>query len=228
MMDLKSEDEIKREPYTPPDHDRRRRLRSPMILADEKVVKPKRSRLSSPVIIDNDRDFDRRQTVKPDPDDRRRRRRSPYRSRRDRSEFDEKPRHLDKKKPDPKPAPKDQVNFELSGKLAADTNSYKGVVIKYNEPEDARKPTQFWRLYPFKGQDALKVMHIHRQSGYLIGSDRRICEIPMLHPSISKQHAVLQFRFVSLVLFGYIFANVIEFFIVVQFLDERKGTSLRY
>ena len=83
------------------------------------------------------------------------------------------------------------------GKLAADTNTYKGVVIKYNEPEDARKPTNFWRLYPFKGDEALKVMHIHRQSGYLIGSSQHIVDIPMLHPSISKQHAVLQFRFVS-------------------------------
>ena len=83
------------------------------------------------------------------------------------------------------------------GSLTADTNTFKGVVIKYNEPEDARKPTTFWRLYPFKGNEAMKVMHIHRQSGYLIGSNPKIADLPMAHPSISKQHAVLQFRFVS-------------------------------
>ncbi|VDM00064.1 unnamed protein product [Schistocephalus solidus] len=75
---------------------------------------------------------------------------------------------------------------------------FKGVLIKYNEPEDARKPTVFWRMYPFKGNQPLPVLHIHRQSGYLIGRDRNIADIPMDHPSISKQHAVLQFRYVSL------------------------------
>jgi len=42
-------------------------------------------------------------------------------------------------------------NFGLSGKLAADTNSYNGVVLKYFEPPEARKPTKKWRLYVFKG-----------------------------------------------------------------------------
>ncbi|KAL3319897.1 Smad nuclear-interacting protein 1 [Cichlidogyrus casuarinus] len=89
------------------------------------------------------------------------------------------------------------VNFGLSGKLTAETNTFKGVVIKYNEPSDARKPTEYWRLYPFKGKEALPILHIHRQSGFLIGRDRNIADIPMDHPSISKQHAVLQFRHVK-------------------------------
>ncbi|CAH8483699.1 unnamed protein product [Heterobilharzia americana] len=91
---------------------------------------------------------------------------------------------------------KQKANFELSGKLAEDTNVFKGVVIKYNEPEDARKPTSHWRLYAFKGNKTLPILHIHRQSGFLIGRDRKIADIPMDHPSISKQHAVLQYRFV--------------------------------
>ena len=33
-----------------------------------------------------------------------------------------------------------QVNMETSGKLAEDTNMYKGVLIKYNEPPEAKKP----------------------------------------------------------------------------------------
>lgn len=37
-------------------------------------------------------------------------------------------------------------------------------------------------------------MHIHRQSAYLIGRDSKIADIPVLHPSCSKQHAVLQYR----------------------------------
>ncbi|VDP23654.1 unnamed protein product [Schistosoma margrebowiei] len=94
------------------------------------------------------------------------------------------------------PVVKQKANFELSGKLAEDTNVFKGVVIKYNEPEDARKPTTHWRLYAFKGNKTLSVLHIHRQSGFLIGRDRKIADIPMDHPSISKQHAVLQYRLV--------------------------------
>ena len=32
---------------------------------------------------------------------------------------------------------------------------FKGVVIKYNEPIEARKPRTRWRLYPFKGEEAM-------------------------------------------------------------------------
>lgn len=92
---------------------------------------------------------------------------------------------------------KDKPNFEVSGKLAEETNTYKGIVIKYAEPPEARKPKKRWRLYPFKGEESMKVMHIHRQSAYLLGRDRRVADIPIDHPSCSKQHAVLQFRLVN-------------------------------
>ncbi|GFN97630.1 smad nuclear-interacting protein 1 [Plakobranchus ocellatus] len=87
-----------------------------------------------------------------------------------------------------------QPNFDLSGKLTEDTNTFRGVVIKYNEPPEAMKPKRRWRLYPFKGQESLPVLHIHRQSAFLLGRDRRIADIPVDHPSCSKQQAVLQFR----------------------------------
>lgn len=92
--------------------------------------------------------------------------------------------------------PKEAPNFELSGKLTEDTNMYKGVVIKYNEPAEARKPKKRWRLYPFKNDEALKPFHMHRQSAYLFGRDRLIADIPIDHPSCSKQHAVFQYRMV--------------------------------
>ncbi|VDM46435.1 unnamed protein product [Toxocara canis] len=91
---------------------------------------------------------------------------------------------------------KEKPSFEPSGKLTEDTNTYKGVVIKYNEPPDARKPKLRWRLYPFKGEQTLPVLYIHRQSAYLIGRDRRIADLPVDHPSCSKQHAVFQYRLV--------------------------------
>ena len=88
-------------------------------------------------------------------------------------------------------------NFSLSGKLAEDTNTYKGVVIKYNEPAEARMPKKRWRLYPFKGDESLPTLYIHRQSAYLVGRDRAVTDFPVHHPSCSKQHAVLQYRLVD-------------------------------
>ncbi|XP_012234452.1 smad nuclear interacting protein 1 [Linepithema humile] len=92
---------------------------------------------------------------------------------------------------------KEKPNFELSGKLTEDMNTVNGVVIKYAEPQDARKPKRRWRLYPFKGEKALPTLYIHRQSAYLMGRDRKVADIPLDHPSCSKQHAALQYRLVS-------------------------------
>lgn len=90
--------------------------------------------------------------------------------------------------------PKEKPNFETSGALTEDTNTYRGVVIKYNEPPEARKPKRKWRFYIFKGDQQMPVLHVHRQSAYLLGRDRKIADIPVDHPSCSKQHAVLQYR----------------------------------
>lgn len=38
------------------------------------------------------------------------------------------------------------------------------------------------------------LIHINKQSCYLIGRDRVVADIPIEHPSASKQHAVIQFR----------------------------------
>lgn len=86
--------------------------------------------------------------------------------------------------------------------LAAETNTVKAVdgtstVLKYNEPPEARKPPQNWRLYVFKGSEQVELLHIHRQSAYLIGRDRLVADIPIDHPSSSKQHAVIQYRHVK-------------------------------
>ncbi|KAH0946596.1 hypothetical protein HN011_010459 [Eciton burchellii] len=97
----------------------------------------------------------------------------------------------------PKVQEKEKPNFELSGKLTEDRNTVNGVVIKYTEPQDAWMPKRRWRLYPFKGEKALPTLHIHRQSAYLMGRDRKIADIPLDHPSCSKQHAALQYRLVS-------------------------------
>ncbi|XP_060936958.1 smad nuclear-interacting protein 1 [Limanda limanda] len=97
---------------------------------------------------------------------------------------------------DAPPVDKEKPDFGLSGALTEDTNTFRGVVIKYNEPAEARIPKRRWRLYPFKNDEPLPVMYVHRQSAYLLGRQRKIADIPIDHPSCSKQHAVFQYRLV--------------------------------
>ncbi|KAF8842169.1 SMAD/FHA domain-containing protein [Paxillus ammoniavirescens] len=97
------------------------------------------------------------------------------------------------------PVDKAKPNFKPSGLLAAATNTVKAAdgtstVLKYNEPPEARKPTLGWRLYVFKGSEQLELLHIHRQSAYLMGRDRTVVDVFIEHPSCSKQHAVIQHR----------------------------------
>ena len=44
----------------------------------------------------------------------------------------------------------EKPSFVPSGKLAEDTNIFKGVLIKYNEPPEAKIPKVRWRMYQFK------------------------------------------------------------------------------
>ena len=52
--------------------------------------------------------------------------------------------------------PAEKPDFGLSGALSADTktgNVYRGVVLKWSEPSDAKCPPESlrWRIYVFKG-----------------------------------------------------------------------------
>ena len=92
---------------------------------------------------------------------------------------------------------KEKPNFGTSGKLAEDTNKFNGVVVKYNQPEEAKVPKRKWRLYPFKNDEPLLHIEIYKQSAYLFGRNRKVADVPIDHPSCSQQHAVIQFRLVE-------------------------------
>lgn len=100
----------------------------------------------------------------------------------------------------------EKPNFALSGALAEDEktgNTYNGIVLKFTEPPEARTPNTRWRLYVFKKKNnnnknddggVIQTLHISKQSAYLFGRERKIANIPVDHPSLSKQHCVLQYR----------------------------------
>lgn len=66
---------------------------------------------------------------------------------------------------------------------------------QWTEPVDARAPSIAWRLYVFKNGEVVDTLYVYRQSAYLIGRDAQVADIVVAHPSCSKQHAVIQFRY---------------------------------
>ncbi|EED19446.1 FHA domain protein SNIP1, putative [Talaromyces stipitatus ATCC 10500] len=102
------------------------------------------------------------------------------------------------------PAPvKEKPNFANTGRLAAESNTIavngSTVVLKYHEPPEARKPPakDDWRLYVFKDEDLLEMVQLGERSCWLIGREKLVVDFPIEHPSCSKQHAAIQFRYVE-------------------------------
>ncbi|KAG7006026.1 hypothetical protein G7Y79_00016g040110 [Physcia stellaris] len=100
---------------------------------------------------------------------------------------------------DPPPVEKQKPNYAPTGALARETNTVSGTstVLKYNEPPEARLPpaSAAWRMYVFKGEQELEKLDLHTRSCWLFGRERAVVDVPIEHPSCSKQHAVIQFRF---------------------------------
>ncbi|KAL9633769.1 MAG: hypothetical protein Q9164_004499 [Protoblastenia rupestris] len=94
---------------------------------------------------------------------------------------------------------KQKPNYAPSGLLAAETNTVANttIVLKYNEPPEARlpPPSAPWRLYIFKGSEALETLNLFERSCWLFGREQAVVDHATEHPSCSKQHAVLQFRY---------------------------------
>ena len=97
-----------------------------------------------------------------------------------------------------KPVPKEKPNFNTTGLLARETNLVTGtdIVLKYNEPPEARKPppSQEWQMFIFKGSDVLSTTELGGKSVWLLGRESKVVDVITAHPSCSGQHAVVQFR----------------------------------
>lgn len=111
---------------------------------------------------------------------------------------------VDKGDLDEPPKPKEQPNFSHSGSLAKASNSVQQadgstITLKYHEPPEARKPPakDDWKLFVFKGDDVVDTVGLSARSCWLVGRETAVVDLAAEHPSISKQHAVLQFRHVE-------------------------------
>ncbi|KAH8587435.1 SMAD/FHA domain-containing protein [Bisporella sp. PMI_857] len=99
---------------------------------------------------------------------------------------------------------KEKPNFTATGLLAAASNSVAAadgtsIVLKYHEPPEARKPAakDIWKLFVFKGSDIVETIELGLRSCWLVGRELAVVDMPAEHPSISKQHAVIQFRYIE-------------------------------
>ncbi|TGJ79629.1 hypothetical protein E0Z10_g9128 [Xylaria hypoxylon] len=102
------------------------------------------------------------------------------------------------------PKPKEKPNFGTSGALAAASKSVtqtdgSTIVLKYHEPPEARKPSpkDQWKLFVFKGEDIIDTIPLSNRSCWLVGRDMAVVDMSAEHPSVSKQHAVIQFRYLE-------------------------------
>ena len=102
---------------------------------------------------------------------------------------------MDEMNPVETAAAKEEPDFKPSGVLAAAAAAEAPPKASYGEPKDAAMPDRKWRLYVYRGDEAVgEPLHIHRKSFFIFGRDRGVVDIPTDHPSCSKEHFVLQFR----------------------------------
>lgn len=99
---------------------------------------------------------------------------------------------------------KQKPNFATTGLLAAASNSVAqadgtAIALKYHEPPEARKPPakDEWKLFVFKGSEIVETIELSLRSCWLVGRELAVVDMPAEHPSVSKQHAVLQFRYIE-------------------------------
>jgi smad nuclear-interacting protein 1 len=101
------------------------------------------------------------------------------------------------------PVEKQKPNFGQSGRLAAASNTVQtggqSIVLKYHEPAEARKPPakDKWRMYIFKDDEIIETIELAQQSCWLFGREAAVVDVLLEHSSCSKQHAVVQFRYLE-------------------------------
>jgi hypothetical protein len=89
-------------------------------------------------------------------------------------------------------SPVEKPDFTPSGILSKYEKRKNGEIELYSEPLDSHLPTYHWQLFQFKESESIPY-NLHSQTYFQIGRDLN-ADIRLNSSSISKQHAVLQFR----------------------------------
>ena len=105
---------------------------------------------------------------------------------------------------EPPPPPKEKPNWGSTGALAAESNAVSQadgsvIVLKYSEPPNARKasPRDEWKMFVFKDSAIVDTVDLTQRSCWLLGREDKVVDLVAAHPSISGQHAVVQFRYIE-------------------------------
>ncbi len=99
------------------------------------------------------------------------------------------------------------IHFKPSGLLystsepaaASTSSSADKSLLTYYECEDSCDPRRFpspstFKLFVFKDTQVIDTIDLSTRSYYRLGRNETVNHIPLLHQSISSQHAILQYR----------------------------------
>lgn len=89
-------------------------------------------------------------------------------------------------------------SLKPSGALYKEQLTVNDTLLKYAPPPDAAdRPDVPWVCVVFKDDQPIETIHL-RKDHYLFGRDKNVCNVLLMHESVSKQHAVIQFRRISM------------------------------
>ncbi|MES1918964.1 Smad nuclear-interacting protein 1 [Bonamia ostreae] len=87
-----------------------------------------------------------------------------------------------------------KMNLERTDALKKSIDPNTKTALNYVEPFDKTETDEFWRLYVYKNEEKLNVLHLHRKTMFVFGRDKRVADVVLENPSCSAQHAILQYR----------------------------------
>lgn len=85
---------------------------------------------------------------------------------------------------------------KLDNEQIQESTDKKNVSLPYKEPSWGGEPPEKYQVEILKSGVILDTIDLSSQSFYVIGR-LPVCDIPLAHPTISRYHAILQFRLVG-------------------------------
>jgi len=84
--------------------------------------------------------------------------------------------------------------YSSSNASSVDNKGPSSGLLKYYECEDRCEPSDPFSLFIFKESVVVEKHELSSRSYYRLGRDGKLNHLPLLHESVSSQHAILQYR----------------------------------